>query len=185
MGARHPLAGRLGILTPDCPVCGEPPALVVSEVQAACGNDHCRALFWNPRREAAEQLADEHKVDLTGLSGMDRYTAQAGGLGTVQVNPIDVVDPVEGMVALVKAGDSLGALIRAYRRLAPVADPARRRCALLAMIRSSDLPVETRLDMLAAAVVYISGLFDRADDADRPAGAAAPAATNGNGGAPS
>ncbi len=35
------------ILTPDCPVCGHPPALALGH-QSWCGNSECKAITWNP-----------------------------------------------------------------------------------------------------------------------------------------
>lgn len=43
--------------SPDCPLCGHPPAFVLAgEVQAFCGNETCEAMCWNPSETAAENL---------------------------------------------------------------------------------------------------------------------------------
>ena len=49
------------IMTPDCPLCGEPPLWVLGGgTQAFCGNDNCRMFTWNPSlsRSANLQAAD-------------------------------------------------------------------------------------------------------------------------------
>lgn len=44
------------IRCPLCPLCGAPPALVVGDSQAFCGNDQCRAMNWELLKTAAENL---------------------------------------------------------------------------------------------------------------------------------
>jgi hypothetical protein len=52
---------------PCCPLCGEPPFLVlVGAVQAFCGNEDCMVLSWNPSRCAEENLADQREHHLDG-----------------------------------------------------------------------------------------------------------------------
>lgn len=53
-----------GAKSPDCPLCGHPPALMASSTQACCGNDDCRALMWDQTKTPAANLADETHVDL-------------------------------------------------------------------------------------------------------------------------
>lgn len=55
------------ILEPDCPRCGRPPTLVVSPVQAFCGNEDCDAFCWDMTRTRAENEADVNLIDLSGL----------------------------------------------------------------------------------------------------------------------
>lgn len=50
---------------PSCPVCGQPPRLLLHPEQAFCGNDDCRALMWNPSLTAEQNLAEETPVQLT------------------------------------------------------------------------------------------------------------------------
>lgn len=35
---------------PDCPACGQPAFTIISERRAACGNDGCELLMWDPGR---------------------------------------------------------------------------------------------------------------------------------------
>lgn len=51
-------------VTPNCPVCDQPPKLVISPTQAFCSNDDCRALMWDPQQPADVQLANEQQVTL-------------------------------------------------------------------------------------------------------------------------
>lgn len=46
---------------PDCPMCGQPPQILLSD-QAFCGTDDCQVFMWIPSRTARENLADA--VDL-------------------------------------------------------------------------------------------------------------------------
>jgi len=48
---------------PTCPVCGQPPGLVVSTSQAMCGNDECGVLMWNLSRPDGG-MDDPQVVDL-------------------------------------------------------------------------------------------------------------------------
>lgn len=70
----QPGAGGSAVLTPDCPVCGQPPQLRASARQAFCGNDDCDALMWDPTADAAEQLANRRSVRL--LRGDDEDGAR-------------------------------------------------------------------------------------------------------------
>jgi hypothetical protein len=47
------------VACPNCPVCGQAPALVISGSQAFCANDDCRTLMWDPTQAADVQLANE------------------------------------------------------------------------------------------------------------------------------
>lgn len=49
--------------SPDCPVCGHPPAFLLGN-QAFCGNDDCTCLSWNPTITPAENLAGASKIDV-------------------------------------------------------------------------------------------------------------------------
>jgi hypothetical protein len=52
------------LASPDCPVCGHPPAFVlVGAVQAFCANDACHVICWNPSLTPAENLADRGEVE--------------------------------------------------------------------------------------------------------------------------
>ena len=57
---QHPLI----LLQPTCPWCGHPPMVVVTLRQAACGNDDCKCLFWDPTKSAAQNMEDPGYVDL-------------------------------------------------------------------------------------------------------------------------
>lgn len=53
------------ILTPDCPVCSQPPVMVFGGgTQAFCGNDDCNTLTWNPTKSLDANLLDTHFVEL-------------------------------------------------------------------------------------------------------------------------
>lgn len=57
------------ILTPDCPVCGEPPLWVLGGgTQAFCSGDECPVLTWDPSASAAENLLNMKPVTLTDNS---------------------------------------------------------------------------------------------------------------------
>ena len=56
---------------PDCPDCGHPPRLRVSDHQAFCGNDDCRCVMWNPTRTRAQNMADPVVVSLDWTDGGD------------------------------------------------------------------------------------------------------------------
>jgi len=60
------------ILTPDCPMCGHPPAMVFGGgTQAFCGNeDGCTLICWTPTKTLDENLMDASVVDFP--------TAEAG-----------------------------------------------------------------------------------------------------------
>jgi len=47
------------LLTPDCPLCGQPPAIMIpGGTQVFCGNDDCRMLCWNPSLSKDANLRD-------------------------------------------------------------------------------------------------------------------------------
>ena len=51
------------ILTPDCPLCGQPPIKMMGGgTQAFCGNDDCRLLTWDPTKSAEGNLANASEV---------------------------------------------------------------------------------------------------------------------------
>ena len=53
-----------GILTPDCPLCHQPPiALLGGGTQAICGTSNCRVFIWNPQR-GLDQLAEANFISL-------------------------------------------------------------------------------------------------------------------------
>lgn len=53
------------VLTPDCPLCGQPPLLVLGDAtQAWCGTENCRTLTWNPSKTVDENLLKVNFVDL-------------------------------------------------------------------------------------------------------------------------
>ena len=45
-------------LTPNCPLCDEPPKFIVGITQAFCGNDQCTLWFWNPTASLDDNLLD-------------------------------------------------------------------------------------------------------------------------------
>jgi hypothetical protein len=52
-------------MTPECPLCGLPPALILAGGhQAFCGNERCRVLTWSTHRPVDELLTQYHTVDL-------------------------------------------------------------------------------------------------------------------------
>ena len=48
------------LLTPDCPLCGEPPVMMIGGgTQAVCGNDgDCPLIFWDATKSLDENLLD-------------------------------------------------------------------------------------------------------------------------------
>jgi hypothetical protein len=52
-------------LTPNCPLCGEPPMMIMGGgAQAFCGNDDgCTLLTWDPSKTLDENLMDARGVD--------------------------------------------------------------------------------------------------------------------------
>lgn len=52
-------------LTPCCPVCSQPPCMVVAGgSQAFCGNDDCTTLCWDMSRSLDDNLLDIGFVQL-------------------------------------------------------------------------------------------------------------------------
>lgn len=47
-----------------CPGCGQPPAFMIGDVRAMCGNESCAILMWDPRRSPRELMADMCMVNL-------------------------------------------------------------------------------------------------------------------------
>lgn len=53
------------ILTPDCPVCSQPPVMVFGGgTQAFCPNRQCSTLTWNPMKSLDDNLMDTNFVEL-------------------------------------------------------------------------------------------------------------------------
>jgi hypothetical protein len=53
------------LLTPGCPLCGQPPIwLLGGGTQAFCGNDDCTLLTWNPSLSLDANLLDAKCVRL-------------------------------------------------------------------------------------------------------------------------
>lgn len=50
----------------NCPLCSQPPALVIGTQQAMCGNEECKALFWDPTKTIDELMDTVHIINLTG-----------------------------------------------------------------------------------------------------------------------
>ena len=46
------------VLTPGCPLCGQPPRFTVGDSQAFCGNDDCTLILWNPLASLDDNLLD-------------------------------------------------------------------------------------------------------------------------------
>ena len=54
-------------LTPRCPLCDGPPAIMLpGGIQAFCSNDDCTLLCWDPSRSLDENLMDTGFVHLPG-----------------------------------------------------------------------------------------------------------------------
>lgn len=65
------------VQTPDCPQCGNPPALAISAAQAFCDTDGCPVLTWDMRDTAAEHWARLEVIDLSG-GGNDGAVSTGG-----------------------------------------------------------------------------------------------------------
>jgi hypothetical protein len=53
------------ILTPNCPVCSQPPYMVMGGgSQAFCPNRKCSTLTWNPMKSLDDNLLETNFVDL-------------------------------------------------------------------------------------------------------------------------
>jgi len=58
------------VLTPDCPLCGEPPMMVLGGgTQAFCATDGCRMFTWNPALSRSANLQAADFIDLSPLGG--------------------------------------------------------------------------------------------------------------------
>lgn len=55
------------VLSPDCPLCGQPPTLVVSLEFAMCGNEECVAIKWNMSMTVEENKREISFVSLQSL----------------------------------------------------------------------------------------------------------------------
>jgi hypothetical protein len=54
-------------LTPNCPLCGQPPRFALGPTQAFCGNDDgCTLIFWNPSLSLDDNLMDAGVFHLPG-----------------------------------------------------------------------------------------------------------------------
>lgn len=55
------------ILTPDCPVCGHPPQMIIGPTQYICGNVLCQGFCWNPSETLAHnrENATEIRISFT------------------------------------------------------------------------------------------------------------------------
>jgi hypothetical protein len=52
------------VVTPVCPTCSAPPALVISGQQAFCQTPGCPTFIWDPTKTLDELMADISFVDL-------------------------------------------------------------------------------------------------------------------------
>jgi hypothetical protein len=68
------------ILTPDCPVCGEPPLWVLGGgTQAFCGSDECPVFTWNPAQSREHFMATAREVQITqDQDGSDEGSGENG-----------------------------------------------------------------------------------------------------------
>jgi hypothetical protein len=58
------------ILTPDCPVCSQPPAIVFGGgSQALCGTDDCPILMWTLTKSLDDNLLDASVAELSETEG--------------------------------------------------------------------------------------------------------------------
>ena len=64
-------------LTPDCPVCDQPPYMVMGGgTQAFCGSDECPVWTWNPAESREHFLATAREVQIT--EGQDSSDERSG-----------------------------------------------------------------------------------------------------------
>jgi hypothetical protein len=65
---------------PTCPMCDQPPLMVMGGTQAFCGNTKCRVLTWNPAKGREELLANEVSAEWKKVAedgqGTDHPTAR-------------------------------------------------------------------------------------------------------------
>jgi hypothetical protein len=55
------------ILTPNCPLCGQPPLFAFGNDQPFCGNrDNCTLILWNPTLSLDDNLMDAGVVQFPG-----------------------------------------------------------------------------------------------------------------------
>jgi hypothetical protein len=60
------------ILTPNCPLCSQPPAMVLDDGhQNFCGNDDCPAVVWDSHKDLDTLLTSFSSIDLSGLEPPD------------------------------------------------------------------------------------------------------------------
>jgi hypothetical protein len=60
------------VLTPNCPLCGQPPLFAAGPAQAFYGNrDNCTLILWNPSLSLDENLMDAGVVHLPGEGSAD------------------------------------------------------------------------------------------------------------------
>jgi hypothetical protein len=57
-------------MTPDCPLCRQPPAWVLGGGrQAFCGNEDCDVITWDPARSLDDNLTAVSFIRLQGWGG--------------------------------------------------------------------------------------------------------------------
>jgi hypothetical protein len=65
-----PGAAMTEILTPRCPLCDSPPAIMLpGATQAFCGNDDCTLLMWTRTKSLDENLMGAGVVKLPPMEG--------------------------------------------------------------------------------------------------------------------
>lgn len=52
------------LLSPNCPMCGQPPALLLLPAFAMCGTISCLCVKWDPTKSAEENLRDQTSIEL-------------------------------------------------------------------------------------------------------------------------
>jgi ribosomal protein S27AE len=58
-------------LTPNCPLCGQPPVMAVGADQAFCGNDGCTLLLWDRSLSLDDNLFNAGVVKFPQAEGGD------------------------------------------------------------------------------------------------------------------
>jgi hypothetical protein len=131
-----------GLVCPDCPKCGHPPAFVLAGgVQAFCGNDGgCDVICWNPSLTRAVNLADVGTVQSPDgiVAGAD---PPADGAGGPHVAPRPQPDDASAFAAIEESfarwaldtfmqfydrnGNPISAARHAYLKFAPRGDDER------------------------------------------------------------
>lgn len=57
------VAGGSGLVSPDCPMCGNPPIIVLGAEFAMCGEEKCRTVSWNPSRTIAHNMSNVNEIE--------------------------------------------------------------------------------------------------------------------------